>query len=492
MAIRPRSTPLSYLQKAGVTILAAFLLALLLVPAPSRAQSSGSTKWLATFSGSGNGGETQPLAIAADPQGNVYVTGWDQVSTNYCPPPTSCTQAVTIKYDPSGKALWKDWLTSSGVAQGRDIAVDSAGNAYVLFNFTRQGAHPIGSEPDVPEVVTAKYNPAGGRDWINFINSSPDGTVQRMPVGMAVSPAGNVYVTYQENGTHTETIVTIKYDTAGHTIWSQTISDEAGANPGATAGAIGIDANENVYVPVHLTSTVGSPGNLSTVNDGEIVKYDSNGVRLASIGRGQITGANGFHVDPDGACYLNTGSIATTDFVVAKFNPDQTLAYTVDITKLEGIGGPFGPPFGPDSIIEQIASDSAGNAFVLQRFDQTGPHADGDVASVLKLDPSGHELFVTRYNQNSDQSGRDNPVALAVAPSGDFYLAVSGQPEDPSANSEFITIKYNNAGVRQWLAQHTSPSQDGVPKAMSLSVGNLVVTGWILNSEDWSTIAYVP
>jgi hypothetical protein len=149
MAIRPRNIRMSHFLTTDTAILAAFLLALLL-PTASRAQSSGSTKWLATFNGTGdsNGGNGASLAaVAADPEGNVYVTGAGLVRLNYCPPPESCTQAITIKYDPSGKALWKDWLTAKNafgsalgvngaVAEGMQTAVDSSGNAYVLFHFT--------------------------------------------------------------------------------------------------------------------------------------------------------------------------------------------------------------------------------------------------------------------------------------------------------------------------------------------------------------------
>lgn len=491
MAICPRSTRLSYILTAGTTIFAAFLLALLLVPT-SQAQASGSTKWLATFTEGFGGG---PAAVAIDSQGNAYVTGRDLVSSNYCPPPESCSQAVTIKYSPSGKALWKDWLstTNPGTAQGMNIAVDSAGNAYVLFSVTH---YRSSDGVTIPEIITAKYNPAGGRDWINRIDSSHAvGGALSTPVQMVVSPAGNVYVLYDQvtpqnpPTTIPETAVTVKYDTAGHFIWSQTINDATGVNGGSGPNAIGLDASENVYVEVSLSSSTGAA-------NGEIVKYNASGVRLASFGRGQISVANGLHVDPDGACYFS-GSGATpandilSDFTVAKFNPDQSLAYLVDITKLEGIGGPNGPPFGPDSAIGPITSDSAGNAFVLQHFDQTGPHGDGEVISVLKLDPSGKELFVTRYNPASDESGKAFPAALAVSPLGDFYVTGTSSPELPATGSAFVTVKYDNAGVRQWVAQYTGPSQNAGAQAMALSAGNLVVIG-ASNAENWISISYVP
>jgi len=510
MAIRLRSTRVSLFLKSGTTILAALLLSLLLVP-DSRAQSSGSTKWLATFDGTGasNGGNGASFdAIAADPQGNVYVTGGAAVSFNYCPPPVSCSQAVTIKYNSSGKALWKDWLsaenafgsplgTNGAVAQGIAIALDSSGNTYVLFKYTRARTAATGPDVYVPEVVVAKYNPAGGRDWIEFIDSSRQIGVTRTPVGMAISPAGDVYVLYEEDtSTNTSTVsdtVTVKYDTAGHFIWSQTIKDDTSNRP----TAIALDAHENIYVEV------------GTNVSGEIAKFNASGTRVATIGRGQIGGAGNsgfppaFHVDPDGACYF-TGFAAApptptspgADSIVAKFNPDGSLAFAFDVTQQEGIGGFQAPLTGPNGGIGPITSDSAGNTFVLQRFDNTGtPHFDGNVISVLKLDPSGKEVFATRYNQNSDESGRDRPIALAVSSSGDVYVTGSNQPEFPAAEIDFVTLKYNNAGVLQWVEQYTNSAQDAAPAAMALSGETLAVTGTQSGTgvvPAGVTISYVP
>ena len=490
MAIRHSSTLVSYILKTTTFILAFLIVCMALVPA-SRAQSSGSAKWVATFDVPSGGG--MPAATATDSLGNVYVTGGFGVPSNECPPPESCSQAVTIKYDPSGKVLWKDWLstTNPGSAGGMDIALDSTGNTYVLFNFT----HPLVADPNqvVPEVVTAKYNPAGGRDWIEFIDSSREpGSVQRTPVHLALSPEGNVYVTYSEGIPNTGPITgaVTKYDTAGHTIWYRSIND-SGKTPNINQpAAIAIDALENIYVDVGLL--------ISPYADGEIVKYDLNGNRLATFGRGQISLANGFHVDPDGACYFsgrgaNNGS-PLPDLVVAKFNPDQSLAYLVDITTLEsGLGANLGA--GPNGGIGTITSDSSGDAFLLQYFNNTGPAFDGTVISVLKLDPSGHAVFVTRYNSQSNESGQGSAVALAVSPSGEVYAAGAVGPEAPSNDLEFATIKYDSTGVQQWVAQYTSPRQYAVPIAMALSADNVIVTGLSINSSganDWVTIEYVP
>src|SRR5215467_8947870 len=156
-----------------------FLLAVLLLDSSASAQSQVFPKWTARFDARKQ--NDVPMAMATDASGNVFVTGRACIAAN-----CSDEEALTIKYDSKGNVLWKAWLTSpTGLAEGVDIAVDSLGNAYVLYAF----GFPT------EEVITAKYSPAGVRQWINFIasDSSPGGLF-RFPVHLAVAPEGNVYV----------------------------------------------------------------------------------------------------------------------------------------------------------------------------------------------------------------------------------------------------------------------------------------------------------
>ena len=105
-----------------------------------------------------------------------------------------CTdqEAVTIKYDPSGNLLWKAWLKSPvGVAKGVDIGIDSASNSYVLFLLWQK--RDSSNQLTDPDVVTAKYNADGVRQWIHYLSSTS--AVTRTPVKLSVSPSGDVYVT---------------------------------------------------------------------------------------------------------------------------------------------------------------------------------------------------------------------------------------------------------------------------------------------------------
>src|SRR3989454_9366094 len=81
----------------------------------------------------GSGGD-QGFGIAADAVGNAYVTGFTG-STNF---PTTAgafggggVDAFVTKLSPTGALVYSTYLGGSGGDEGRGIAVDVAGNAYV-------------------------------------------------------------------------------------------------------------------------------------------------------------------------------------------------------------------------------------------------------------------------------------------------------------------------------------------------------------------------
>ena len=112
-----------------------------------------------TYLGQSNGA----TAIAADPGGNAYITGWTNDSGIPVTPGVfqiaavpnkapgnyqhGITSAFVTKFNSSGTVLLcSTYLSGSGVDQGNAIAVDAAGNAYVA-GITSSTNFPITSNP---------------------------------------------------------------------------------------------------------------------------------------------------------------------------------------------------------------------------------------------------------------------------------------------------------------------------------------------------------
>jgi hypothetical protein len=163
------------------------------------------------------GSESEAVGgIAVDGQGNAYVTG----ETNSDDFPTTpgvlqehagarlcletCTDAFVTKIDRSGSAIvYSTYLFGELDDAGSRIAVDGAGNAYVVGT-TVSGAFPIldafqTANRGVPDAFVAKLNPDGTRLlYSSYLGGSRSGSSPRtgwdQGTAIAVDAAGVAYV----------------------------------------------------------------------------------------------------------------------------------------------------------------------------------------------------------------------------------------------------------------------------------------------------------
>lgn len=157
----------------------------------------------------GGSGDDYGYDIAVDPEGSVYLTGATN-ATNFplmnpsqpgfgggginCPsdevPSRLCYDAFVTKVNASGTALvYSTYLGLPGDDEGRGIAVDAAGNAYIT------GLISLNSE-SLPDVYIYKYAQVAKLDsggaltyWTSL------GSVDSKGLAIAADSAGRVYVT---------------------------------------------------------------------------------------------------------------------------------------------------------------------------------------------------------------------------------------------------------------------------------------------------------
>jgi len=447
-----------------------FLLSFILVT-NSLAQSEVFTKWIVRFDGAH--AFDAPSAIAVDGKGNTLVTGATCVVD-----PCTNQESLTLKYDSNGNVVWRAFLAgTSHHASGLDIAADSGGNVYVLS--------VLNPGYSSSEVATAKYNPSGVREWVDFIASTS--STHYVPVKLAVSPEGNVYVVMTAQPVSnppsvTINTITVKYDTNGNKIWSKQVPPNQ--NISNVPVFVRLDAAENVYV---LVSSVFN----SQVHDAFITKYDINGNLLNSYGGNQLGSVDAFRVDASGNSYVAGGGPpqapnGAEDRIVAKFSSAGILDWHHDF------GAPFIFPRDPSGFAD-VAVDSAGDVFFAQTLPGAIPSSGGADISVVKFNSTGTIQWTTRYNGRSDDSGFDHAVAIAVNSSDDPYIVgSSSNPSGKCCLAEFATIKYDPNGKQIWVARYNS--NGGAPVSLALSGGNLLVTGvsfGATTAADWATIDYV-
>jgi hypothetical protein len=161
----------------------------------------GNQLWLDSYAA--NGGFEQPISLAVDGAGNVYIassgcTDLSNCSINY--------DYFTIKYDANGNQLWFARYDSGDDDEPASLAVDAAGNVHVT------GFSCSPNQCSSFDYLTIKYDPNGSPIWL----ARHDTGDEDHAVALALDNAGNVYVTgYLENcNTGTclgEDFITIKY-----------------------------------------------------------------------------------------------------------------------------------------------------------------------------------------------------------------------------------------------------------------------------------------
>ncbi len=260
---------------------------------------SGSNVWVATFN-SHPGYPAVSQKVAVDQAGNIYVAGWAGQADPW--EPFHQMSPWLAKYDPTGAQTWASQCLFYG--DGLEISIkallfDSLGNAYLTGNGNVPGE-------------TDKVSPSGRELWANTFGP---------PAGfsaMAVDRAGTVYLTGDAYNT-------VKIGTvAGSIIW---ISEASWVDSGYTAStAIALDAAGNTYLCGLYTPASGTGTEWATV------KLDNNGNLLwGKRYSGPAIGANGavaIAVAPDGSIYVTGYSANTsggTDITTIKYVQDPTI-----------------------------------------------------------------------------------------------------------------------------------------------------------------------
>jgi len=419
---------------------------------------SGVQQWLARYKGPG--GYDMPYDIAVDSSGNVYVTG-DSVGS------VTSYDYATIKYNSSGVEQWVARYNGPGnyfdIAYA--LAVDSSGNVYVTGYSQNSGTSPYNAD-----YTTIKYNSLGVEQWVVRYSGPGNGTDEGKAI--SIDDSGNVYVTGYSEGSGTDSdYTTLKYNNSGVQQWVARFNGLGDFND--YAYDIAIDSSGNVYV-------TGESDNSGIDFDYVTIKYSSTGLqqwanRYNGPGNSFDT-AHAIAVDNLGNVYVtgeSEGSGTYSDYATIKYNSAGLQKW---VARYNGPTDEFDDAYA-------IVVDISGNVYV------TG-YSDWDY-STLKYNSLGIQQWVARYNGPGNSI--DWARGMAVDTLGNVY--VTGDSYGSGTYSDYATIKYNNAGVQQWVARYNGPGNK-YDKSNAIAIdklGNVYVTGYSRGSvtiDDYATIKY--
>lgn len=385
--------------------------------------SVGNFQWV-TRMGGGIGNSFGPrLAVAAD--GAVLVAGNFSNTTTFGST-TLVSQGnedpFVAKLDASGNILWANRLTSSsGSEYANAVAIDSAGNAFVIGDIPSNAS----------DTFITKLDPAGTQIWTKQFGRSSSGRNGGWARGyeITVDSVGNVYATGRQGGTVDfdagpgvtssagEGFV-LKMTGGGSVVWAKSFAKQGSLGTTEPQG-IAVDGAGNVYTAGTFWAGMDfDPGKSKytlTSNGGYalyISKLDAagnfawakmaggpsddfaRGLALDAAANVYVTGTFGGTVDFDpSAGVYNLTSAGAGDIVVWKLTSSGSFDWAAG---MGGTGGDEG---------RGIAVDGSGNVFTTGGI-AAGP-ADFDPSPTSTYTLTGLALFVSKLTQTA-------PLAMAL------------------------------------------------------------------------------
>jgi hypothetical protein len=350
---------------------------------------------------------------------------------------------AVVKYDASGAELWLSVSDPDRVSAAVDLALDSAGNAYVTGY--GQGVSGI-------ECETAKFSAAGERLWVAQYNGLEHPEFGEFGTAVGVDAAGHVYVGGSEGNPRDINYLVLKYDSQGRQLWVDTYFDSEQYHQNRV-NDLAVDGQGNVIVTGEAIGTEGTWNYLT-------IKYSPAGERL------WLSRYNSSDDDrPEALALDRAGNIYVTgrggfDYATVKYNSDGETLWAAQYD---------GAVHGFDRATA-IVVDESGHAHVTGRSTYVNFTGEDEDASLLtlKYDVDGSQLWAARYNLPHGDSVYNGKLALDSA--GNVYaVATSGQ--------DLVTLKYNSDGYQQWITRYDTGATE-TPAATALDDGgNVYVAG---------------
>lgn len=261
---------------------------------------NGSLQWQKTLGTAGT--LQQGLGVAVDAAtGDFYIVGgfWPSSSSQL-------NRVIVAKYNTSGVLQWQRSLTPavlSNDSSGQDIALDSAGNVYIV------GSTPTSTSEN--QAVLVKYNSSGALQWQVGLAIA---TGQSQYDGIVIDSSDNIFVTGLVVASAVSYGVVAKYNTSGVLQWKKQI----GAS-GVTLSDIAVDSAGNIY-------TTGPTSD-------NILKYDTNG----SLQWQRTLAATSYTINLYSIVCDSSNNLVVGGYIRSAGNVNQILMF-----KVPGDGTPVG------------------------------------------------------------------------------------------------------------------------------------------------------
>ena len=385
--------------------------------------------------------------ISMDSGGNVYLTGRTRSSFT-TDPNNGGWDIFLIKLDNTGTTVWKRQLGTGVSDYAESVAVGSDNNIYLVGKTegTLESGYSKNSDAS-SDMVVASYDGAGTARWQKQLGTSSN----EWAFGVAIDSQNNVYLTGKTEGALTGSnlggsdIFLVKYNNAGVHQWTR----QKGTTSNETAYAIAIDSSDNIYIAGHTEGQLGSQAN-SGERDIFVMQWNSSGIEqwTYQTGSAQDDYARGITIDA-------SGNILVTGYSFGNFVSTNLGSSDLILFKLESDSDlVWKKQLGSDKkeLGKSVLVDGDGNIFVagLTAGSMNCKSIRGfDDVLLVKYDSAGVFQWVTQYGSVGLDYGKsllldsNNELLLAGWTNGSLDTNIS------SGNNDLLVFKYDRNGVRQ-------------------------------------------
>ncbi len=388
-----------------------------------------------------------------DAAGNIYTAG-AHVNNS------SMKDASLVEHDSGGTLQFNQAYNGEGELTDKAVALCSSGGFIYSTGYT----YVYDQDRDF---CTVKYDAGGNKVWVKTFNGPDNDTDE--PSAITADGSGNVYVAGRsKNANNDYDMFVIKYNDNGDTLWTRNY--DAGVTGDDEVNDMVVDGNGDVYV----TGISDEDASLLVNNDYMTVKYSSAGVFQWAVPYNGNGGADdkaySIALDNSGNAYVTGKTWNGTDYDI------QTQKYT-SANGTETAFATYASNLG-DDIPSKIKLDNNGNVIIGATSDRDVSVSTNRDCLVIQYNSSGMQQWSQLYNGAG--TGDDDLNDLAVDAGGNVYVTGSSDLDSTSSdNLDYVTIKYNTSGAKQWSVNYNGAANgDDIANAIAVEGnGNVYVTG---------------